>query len=85
MTVRATSVSTSVNPLERLLGCRIGGYNLSASREPIDPDLKTDGSAPHLDGPSARHSAGKKDDCSAGFAPPAGVGEQGVESTSRGN
>ena len=53
MTVSATSASTSVNPREWLFGCRVGGNNLSASCEPIDPDLKTDASAPQLDGPAA--------------------------------
>ena len=53
--------------------------NLSASRKPIDPNLKTDISAPQIDGPSARHAAGKKDDRSAGFPTVACLGEQGVE------
>ena len=68
-----------MNPREWLFGRRVGGNNLSPSREPIDPDLKTDVSAPQLDGPAARHAAREENDRSAGFPTIACVGEQGVE------
>src|SRR6516165_1514366 len=79
MSASATSDSTSVNPRESLFGRRVQRNNLIPSRKPIDANLKSDISAPEIDGPAARHAAGEKDDRRAGVPPVACLGEQRVE------